>query len=133
MSGRVAYLDTSAFVKLVVVEGESASLRRYLEGWPERVSATLVRTEAVRALRRAGYGNRIGAARRLMSGMRLVRLDETTLDWAADLDPPELRSLDAIHLAAALAVGPDLGVMLTYDERLADAARLRGLVVQSPR
>ncbi len=132
MSGRVVYLDTSAFVKLVVAEPESAALERFLSRWPERTSATLLRTEAVRALRRSGNDERVGAARRLFAGMRLIRLDEVLLDRAGELDPRELRSLDAVHLATALAVGADLGVLVTYDERLADAARQRGLTVQSP-
>jgi predicted nucleic acid-binding protein len=132
MSGRVAYLDTSAFVKLLVAEPESAALERFLGRWPERTSATLLRTEAVRALRRSGYDQRVGAARRLFEGMRLIRLDEVLLDRAGELDPRELRSLDALHLATALAVGADLGVLLTYDERLGEAARQRGLTVQSP-
>jgi predicted nucleic acid-binding protein len=132
MSGRAAYLDTSAFVKLVVVEPESAALRRFLMRWPDRTSATLLRTEAVRALRRSGHDSHVGAARRLLRAMKLVRLDEPLLDRAGDLDPRELRSLDAVHLAAALAIGPDLGVLVTYDDRLGDAARQRGLVVESP-
>jgi uncharacterized protein len=132
MNGRVAYLDTSAFVKLVITEPESGALRRSLVRWPERASATLLRTEAVRALRRAGQDNRVGAARRLFGGIRLVRLDEPLLDRAGDLNPTELRSLDAIHLSAALAIGPDLAVFLTYDERLRAMADAAGLVVDSP-
>ncbi len=73
------------------------------------------------------------AARRLLRTMRLIRLDEPLLDRAGDLDPRELRSLDAVHLAAALTVGSDLGVLITYDERLGEAARERGLAVGSPR
>jgi hypothetical protein len=65
--------------------------------------------------------------------MRLIRLDEPLLDQAGDLDPREVRSFDAVHLAAAHAVGSDLGVFVTYDERQAGAARERGLVVESPR
>lgn len=132
MNGKAAYLDTSAFVKLVVVEPESSALQRFLMRWPERTSAALLRTEAIRALRWSGHDDRVGAARRLMSAIRLVRLDEPLLDRAGDLDPRELRSPDAIHLATALAIGPDLGVLLTYDERLGDAARRHGLVVQAP-
>ena len=132
MSGRVAYLDTSAFVKLLVTERESAELKAALGRWPERASATLLRTEAVRALRRSGNGHLVGAARQLSSAMRLVRIDEPLLDRAGDLEPPELRSLDAIHLAAALALGPDLGVLLTYDDRLREAASAQGLRVASP-
>jgi predicted nucleic acid-binding protein len=132
MSGRTAYVDTSAFLKLVVAEPESQALGRFLQRWPQRVSAVLLRTEAVRALRRAGYDSYIGAARRLLGGMTLIRLDEPLLDRASELDPREMRSLDAVHLAAALAIGPDLGVLLTYDERLAMAARHSGLIVSSP-
>jgi predicted nucleic acid-binding protein len=132
MNGRVAYLDSSAFVKLVVIEPESAALRMALARWPERASATLLRTEAVRALRRSGNGARVGAARRLFRALRLVRIDEPLLDRAGDLDPLQLRSLDAIHLAAAMAIGPDLGVVFTYDDRLRDAAQAAGLMVAAP-
>ena len=132
MNGRAAYLDTSAFLKLVVVEPESSALRRFLMRWPNRTSVALLHTEAIRALRRSGHDDRVGAARRLMRALRLVRLDEPLLDRAGDLDPRELRSIDAIHLATALALGPDLGVLLTYAERLGDAARRQGLVVQAP-
>jgi uncharacterized protein len=132
MSGRTAYLDTSAFVKLIVAEPESAALRRFLARWPDRASATLLRTEALRALRRSGHDGHVGAARRMLGAMRLVRLDEPLLDRAGELDPRELRSLDAIHLAAALAIGADLGILLTYDDRLGHAARERGLAVESP-
>jgi predicted nucleic acid-binding protein len=132
MNASVAYLDTSAFLKLVVSEPESSTLRRFLLRWPQRTSAALLRTESVRALRRAGYGQLVGSARRLLKAMPLIHLDELLLDSAAELDPPELRSLDALHLAAALRVGSDLGVFITYDERLGSAARERGLLVDSP-
>lgn len=93
----------------------------------------MLRTETVRALRRSGHGELVGPARRLFGGLHLVRVDEPLLDYAGDLGPPELRSLDAVHLAAALSVGPDLAVLVTYDERLRDAALLQGLDVESPR
>jgi len=132
MNGKAAYLDTSAFLKLIVAERESGALRQFLLRWPERTSAILLRTEAVRALRRAGYDSQVGAARRLLGSMRLIRLDEPLLDRASELEPREMRSLDAVHLAAALTIGSDLGVLVTYDERLAGAARKRGLTVSSP-
>jgi hypothetical protein len=132
MNGRAAYLDTSAFVKLVASELESEALRSRLGRWPDRASSTLLRTESVRALRRSGNDHLVGRARRLIGGFRLVRLDEPLLDHAAELTPVELRSLDAVHLAAALAMGPDLGVLITYDLRLRDAALSQGLDVESP-
>lgn len=132
MAGRAAYLDTSAFLKLIVVEPESAALRDRLRRWPDRAAATLLRTETVRALRRSDNDHLVGKARRLFATIHLLRLDEPLLDRAGDLGPAGLRSLDAIHLAAALAMGPDLGVLLTYDARLREAALTQGLDVESP-
>jgi hypothetical protein len=132
MSASAAYIDTSAFVKLIVAEPESAALAGRLRRWPERVSATLLRTETVRALRRSGNEQLIGDARRLLATLTLVRIDEPLLDRAGDLSPAELRSLDAIHLAAALSIGPELAVLVTYDERLRDAALAQGIDVESP-
>ena len=132
MAGTVAYLDSSAFVKLVVAEPESPALVRALGRWPALASSTLLRTEALRALRRSGNDPHIAKARRLFSSLHMIRLDEPLLDRAGDLDPPGLRSLDAIHLAAALALGTDMGVMYVYDGRLKEAAESYGLDVASP-
>ncbi|MGH7686305.1 MAG: type II toxin-antitoxin system VapC family toxin [Candidatus Dormibacteria bacterium] len=133
MNGKAAYLDASAILKLIVREPESQALQRFLAQWPHRSSSTLVRTETIRALRRSGYDTRVGDARRVMGTMRLVRLDEPLLDRAADLEPRTLRSLDAVHLASALALGSDLGVFIAYDNRLIDAARAHGIPVDEPR
>lgn len=132
MAGRVAYLDTSAFIKLLVIEAESSELRRALRRWPDRASSTLLRTEAVRALRRSGNDALVGPARHLFRTIRLVRIDEPLLDRAGDLGPSDLRSLDVIHLATAMSIGPDLGALVTYDERLAAAASSAGLPVETP-
>ena len=132
MSGRTRYVDTSAFLKLIVAEPESVALRTRLRRWPDRASATLLRTETVRALRRSGNDHLVGNARRLLRAIHLVRIDEPLLDRAGDLGPAELRSLDAIHLATALSIGPELGVFVTYDGRLREAALSQGLDVESP-
>ena len=132
MSGRIAYLDTSAFVKLIVAEPESDGLRTSLRRWPERASSTLLRTEASRALRRSGNEHLLGTARRLFAALHLVRLEEPLLDRAGELGPAELRTLDAVHLAAALSIGADLGALFTYDNRLKEAAISQGLDVLSP-
>jgi predicted nucleic acid-binding protein len=132
MSASVAYVDTSAFVKLIVAEPESEALATRLRRWPQHASSTLLRTETVRALRRSGNGRLLGQARRLMGAVTLIGLDAPLLDRAGELDPADLRSLDAIHLAAALSIGPDLAVVVTYDDRLRDAARAAGLDAESP-
>lgn len=86
----------------------------------------------MRALRRAGAERQLGAARRLLAAVQMIRVDEPLLDRAGELEPRDLRSLDAIHLAAALALGPDLGAMLVYDVRLAAAAEQAGIRVVAP-
>ncbi len=95
--------------------------------WPFQV----VPRWSPRALRRAGNDHLVGQARRLFGGLLLIRIDEPVLGRAGDLRPAELRSLDAVHLAAALTMGPDLGVLISYDDRLRDAALFEGLDVES--
>ncbi len=127
----VAYVDSSAFLKLVVAEPESAALANYLTRWPRWASSALLRTEAMRAARRH-HPRYLGPVRGQLAAMDLVQMTEPLLDHAATLNPPELRSLDAVHLAAALSLGSDLGVFVAYDERLAEAARQQGMTVRSP-
>jgi predicted nucleic acid-binding protein len=130
-SGNVLYLDSSALVKLVVREGETRHLLAFLKGRPQRVSSELARVEVVRAVRGNGPPA-VRRARRLLQRMRLIRLDTALLDAAAEIDPLVLRSLDAFHLASAQALGSALGEVVTYDVRLADAARALGLTVAAP-
>lgn len=132
MSAEVAYLDTSAAVKLLMTERESAALRRWLRRRPERASAALLKVELVRVVRRAGFPRLIPEARRLLAGIHLIRLDDVLLDRAADLDPTELRSLDSIHLAAAASLGGDLAAVVSYEDRLLAAATSLGLPTATP-
>ena len=128
----VVYLDSSALVKLVVREPESGALRSYLRGTARRVSCALARVEVVRAVRPQGAAAGAGA-RRLLERVSLLALDDLLLDSAAMLEGRALRSLDAIHLAAAQALGSELSAIVTYDARMADAAREVGLRVVGPR
>jgi predicted nucleic acid-binding protein len=132
MSAEVAYLDTSAAVKLLMTERESPALRRWLRRRPERASAALLRVELVRVVRRAVVPRLIPEARKLLAGVHLIRLDDALLDRAADLDPTELRSLDSIHLAAAASLGDDLAAVVSYDDRLLAAAASLGLPIATP-
>lgn len=128
---RALYLDSSALVKLVVAEAESDALRSFLQAWPIRVSCALARTEVQRALR--GQGPQVLLrARALLARTHLLRLDDRLLDVATALDPQVLRSLDAIHLAAAQSLGTALGAIVTYDQRMAEAAKALGLAVEAP-
>jgi uncharacterized protein len=71
-------------------------------------------------------------ARSLLHDMALIPIDDAVLDGAGSLDPERLRSLDALHLATALSVRNELGAFVTYDHRLAEAARGHELNVLSP-
>jgi len=127
----ILYLDSSALVKTVVAEPESAALRRLLRRHHLRVSCGLARTEVVRAVRHLGP-RATTRARQVLQRIDLVRLDDALLDAAGVLDASMLRSLDAIHLAAALTVAAQLEAVVTYDARMAAAARLLGLRVAAP-
>lgn len=130
MAGLV-YLDTSALVKLVVAEPESWVLGDAIR---ERtlLSSDVSRVELPRAVRSLRLGSAaLEQASRVLRRIVLHRVERTILDRAATLDPPHLRSLDAIHLATALGI-PELSALVTYDRRLAAAAEAAGLAVSAP-
>jgi predicted nucleic acid-binding protein len=131
MSADVWYLDSSALVKTVIEEAESRGLTRWLRGKDRLAACELVRVEAVRAVRGSDPAE-VPRARRAIARLTLIRLDDALYEAAADLDPPFLRSLDAIHLAAAVSIGRDLAGVVTYDTRMADGARALGLQVEAP-
>ncbi|MGZ4105025.1 MAG: type II toxin-antitoxin system VapC family toxin [Actinomycetota bacterium] len=128
---RATYLDSSAIVKLAVHEPESAALRRYLRRRRPLVSSALARTEVARALSPLGPE----AARRgrdVLARIDLARVNDRVLSAAGMLLPADVRSLDAIHLATAQELGSDLARIVTYDDRMADAARALGFNVSAP-
>jgi uncharacterized protein len=131
VAGTLLYLDSSAIVKLVVPEPETKVLLLILRSWPDRVSSVVARIEVERVARRIG-GGAIRRSRTVLSRIGLVALDDAVVDRAAALDPPVLRTLDAIHLATALSLGRDLGAICAYDERLTGAAAARTLEVIAP-
>jgi predicted nucleic acid-binding protein len=118
-------------VKLPLQEAEHRALLVELAEWEGYVSSTLLAVEAIRACARYGSEYAI-QARSWLDGLALLPLDDAVLDLAASLDPVGLRSLDALHLATALSVGEEIGVLITYDQRLAEAAADRGLNVRRP-
>ena len=127
------YVDTSALVKLVVAEPETAALRAWLdESSREVVACDLVRTELLRAVRR-GLPDRVLQARGVLDAVTLLHITPSLFEGAGRLEPTGLRSLDAIHLAVALDLGDDLDGLITYDDRLAEAAVSHGIAVLAPR
>jgi predicted nucleic acid-binding protein len=119
-------------VKLPLREPEHEALRAELARWEGFVSSALIAVEAVRACAR--YGDEYAAAALGgLDSLALLPIDEAVLARARTLEPSDLRSLDAIHLATALSIEDDLGTLISYDDRLGEAARAHGLTVVSPR
>lgn len=127
----VTYLDSSAIVKLAVAEPESGALRRHLRRRRPLVSSAMARTEVLRALLPAGPAA-VASGRSALADIDLARVNDRVLNTAGALLPNELRSLDAIHLATALQLGEVVRQVVTYDERMADAARALGLRTATP-
>jgi predicted nucleic acid-binding protein len=125
------YLDTSGFIKLMRSEPESAALRAEIAGGDALVCSALLLVEGRRAAARYGPLAR-ARARSALATITLLPLDDPTLEGAADLEPAELRSLDALHLAAAMSLGAELGRFYCYDHRLSAAAVTLGLEVSHP-
>lgn len=126
------YLDTSALAKLVGAEPESAALREWLLAEDRNpVASDLARTELLRATRRRDE-LATPVARAVLDAMTLIPLRSAAFEMAGLLSPPELRSLDALHVAAALSLGDDLHGFVTYDDRRGRAAARNGLAVLAP-
>lgn len=127
MSG-IVYLDTSALVTLALREGGHDDVRELLAGYEGFVASELLRVEAGRVGLRYDDAAR-AVIDRALAGVALLPLDAATLRTAATLTPESMRSLDAIHLATALAIRDDIAALCTLDARLARAARAHDLTV----
>jgi predicted nucleic acid-binding protein len=125
-----AYLDASAIVKLVVAEPASDHMHRWYVEARRVITSRVGIIETVRAAARATVD--APHLDRVLTDLEVVELDAATAGTAARARPPTLRTLDAIHLATALALLPDLDAFVTYDDRLAEAARAIGLPVVRP-
>jgi predicted nucleic acid-binding protein len=127
------YLDTSALVKLVRAERESAALTAWLQERTDvpLVSSTLAEVELARAVGAAEPTSLLRVPG-VLGALELIEIDAMVRASAAALAPASLRTLDAIHLATALELTADLQALVTYDKRLGVAAAEAGLVWESP-
>ena len=119
-------------MKLIVSEPESRALVAAIPGGADVVTSVVSIAEVTRALRVAGLAveTDVDDLAHVLDGVTLVDADVTIAQVAAGIASESLRPLDAIHLATAMAVAPD--VMLVYDRRLAAAAAAAGLAVKAP-
>lgn len=125
----LAYLDASAIVKLVVDEVESPVLLHWYVEVERAVTSRVGVIETRRAIRRREHDEVRLAA--VIDRLGVYEFDSDIDQRASSIMPLILRTLDAIHVATALSI-PGLGSFVTYDDRLADAARNVGLPVVRP-
>jgi predicted nucleic acid-binding protein len=121
-------MDASAIVKLIVQEAESPALRADVAARPALITSRLGTVEAERAVRRAPRPPLV-QMRAVIDTVDVIELSPSLMTHAASLAPAELRTLDAIHLATLLLLGAAELDVITYDERLAAAARQHGFTV----
>jgi uncharacterized protein len=126
------YFDTSALAKLIISEPETPALRRWLS---HRREVPLV-TNTIGAVELTRLATRVGPAAQLAAAQLLARIDQLELtplavSRAGQLPPPEVRTLDALHVGSASELA-DLQAVVTYDRRMAEASEGYGLPVQSP-
>jgi hypothetical protein len=129
----VWYLDSSAIVKFAIRERESAALaawRAGLDGDDVLMTSELAVAEVLRAVARVGGDIEVALAH--LDALDQLVVDRDLLLAAGRLGPDGLRTLDAIHLASAQAAGDDLDGVVTYDDRMAEAARNLGLTILAP-
>ena len=130
MSGvPLVYADTSALGALLVLQPETRALLDWLDQTRARlVSSDLLETELRRMAVREGRDHAKVSA--ILDGVSLAALDRATYRSAGFLPMPYLRTLDALHLEAAIRL--DVDAILTYDKRLGDSAGEVGFDVIAP-
>ncbi len=129
MSG-LTYADASAIVKLVVEEPESGAMNRWFVESIRVVTSRIGVVETLRATSRRAHDpvHRDVVVR----DIGVIEVDAAIARVAAALAPAVLRTLDAIHIASAMSLASELDAFVTYDDRMADAARSLGLPVVRP-
>jgi uncharacterized protein len=128
------YADTSAVIKLLAEETHSHAFAAFYDAHPdaEWVSSALLRVEVTRAVARV-MPALLPDARDLLSAFSTIAVDDDVVEGAMNEPDRGLRSLDAIHLATARILGPDLDALVSYDDRLIKAGQDAGMATVSPR
>lgn len=128
-------MDTSALVKLIAHESESAALRRWLADAEDRDHATSAvgRVELMRTALQSGDTEIIANAKRILGeDLDIIGVTDEVVEMAETIGPESLRSLDAIHLASAAQLGDALTAVVAYDHRLIEGCRDHDYPIESP-
>ncbi|MDD4867200.1 MAG: type II toxin-antitoxin system VapC family toxin [Mycobacterium sp.] len=129
------YLETSALVKLIRIEVESAALGDWLDEQTELpwITSVLTEVELPRAIR-AVAPEGLPAVPSVLARLDRFEIDSVIRSTAAAYPNVALRSLDAIHLATAqtAASAAPLTALVTYDNRLKEAAESLAILVVAP-
>ncbi|MPY81228.1 MAG: PIN domain-containing protein [Actinophytocola sp.] len=131
------YVDSSALLKRVIEEPESQDLRRtlreHVDGQALLLSSRLAAIEVSRAIRARftlGYAAAADYVDDALSGVSESPISDEVVSLSQRLNPDRLRSLDAIHVASAMLLDTDL--LITYDDRMAEAGEVNGLRCAAP-
>jgi predicted nucleic acid-binding protein len=125
------YLDSSAIVKLLQREAETAALQVYLSSRGPQVSSVISRVETRRAVARFNWAT-LPPFAEVFGRLDFVELTPAIRERASTLEPTLMRTLDAIQIATALSIRDDLDALVTYDGRMLEAAAFHGLPTESP-
>ena len=127
------YADTSAVIKLLAEESHSRAFAAFYDAHAEAewVSSALLRIEVTRTVARA-MPALLPEARDLLLAFSCIAIDDDIVEGVMNEPDRGLRSLDAIHLATARILAPELDALVTYDDRLDSAANDAGLVTLAP-
>lgn len=138
-SPAVLYVDTSALLKLLVREAESAAIERELLTWSDLATSVITEVELPRAVARAREERPEAVIdgsvvlQGVLASAAIVPLEEPMVTAARKVKPVHVGALDAIHIASALAFGKELAGVATYDKRMQDALQPLGVRVIAPK
>ena len=124
------YADSSALLKLLIVEKESVDLSDFIDFTIK--SSVLTRVEVIRTLHKIAP-EKITDAQIILDGIDLTPVNPAVLKIAENFSPSiTLKSLDALHIATVIFLDKSVEGVITYDKQMIKNAKELGIKVVSP-